>query len=478
MMGSEPAKAEPSYAWLISQPGSQVQFRYLVSKDATLVGRGPDNDVVIQGREAASVSLHHFEIHRNEAGFRIRDLESTNGTFLNGERITEAELRAPASIRFGAQGPDLAFMVSADNAAAKLDETQVIPEGIITSGGPTAPQPKTESYEGLLSEAVERARRARAHGIANQTMTIMRDALDRALRQTGKRFRRVIVILVTGLVVVSGAAGWRIAQLVREKQSIDRRIQDLEKRLQQSESRTETDSLITQLDAYEDEAEQLQRNLLYRLSVHDQDFVTDEIRRMMAEFGSEVYSVPPEFTERAKHYIQQYQGPDHSLMARALGTAALQINLVKRVLDEEHLPPDLAYVPLVESALGNHRSKAGAVGPWQFTPATAKAFGLRVDPETDEREDVLKSTVAACRYLRELILDFGNGSSVMLALAAYDLGPAKVKQAILKTVQDPIKQRNFWYLYRARALPTETREYVPKVMAAILIGRNPQKFGF
>jgi pSer/pThr/pTyr-binding forkhead associated (FHA) protein len=474
MMANEPAKAEPSYAWLISQPGSQVQFRYLVSKDATLVGRGPDNDVVIQGREAASVSSHHCEIHRNEAGFRIRDLESTNGTYLNGERITEAELRAPASIRFGTLGPEIVFVVSANNAFAKLDETQVIPEGIVTSESSTAPQ----TYDGLLSEAVERARSARAHGIANQTMTIMRDALDLALRQMGKRFRRLIVILMTGLVVVSGAAGWRIARLVREKQTIDRRIQNLENRLQQSKSRTETDGLITQLDVYEDEAEQLQRNLLYRLSVHEQDFVTGEIRRMMAEFGSEVYSVPPEFTERAKHYIQQYQGPDHSLMARALGTAAQQINLVKRVLDEEHLPPDLAYVPLVESTLGNDRSNAGAAGPWQFTTATAKAYGLRVDTTIDEREDVLKSTVAACRYLRELILEFGNGSSVMLALAAYDLGPAKVKQAILKTVQDPIKQRNFWYLYRARALPAETREYVPKVMAAILIGRNPHKFGF
>src|SRR4029077_21033857 len=105
-------------------------------------------------------------------------------------------------------------------------------------------------------------------------------------------------------------------------------------------------------------------------------------------------------------------------------------------LDEEHLPSDLAYVPLVESALGNDRSNAGAVGPWQFTPATAKAFGLRVDREVDEREDILKSTVAACRYLRELILDFGNGSSVMLPFAGVDPRPAKIKKGILKTVPD------------------------------------------
>jgi membrane-bound lytic murein transglycosylase D len=66
----------------------------------------------------------------------------------------------------------------------------------------------------------------------------------------------------------------------------------------------------------------------------------------------------------------------------------------------------------------------------------------------------------------------------MLALAAYDLGPTKVKQAIIATVHDPIKQRSFWYLYRVNALPKETREYVPKVVAAMIIGRNPSHFGF
>jgi membrane-bound lytic murein transglycosylase D len=113
-----------------------------------------------------------------------------------------------------------------------------------------------------------------------------------------------------------------------------------------------------------------------------------------------------------------------------------------------------------------------------MTATTAKAYGLRVDGQVDERKNLVRATRASCSYLRDLILDFGTGSSVMLALAAYNTGTSRVKQAVAKTVEDPIKQRNFWYLYRARALPLETREYVPKVFAAILIGRNPQHFGF
>jgi membrane-bound lytic murein transglycosylase D len=135
----------------------------------------------------------------------------------------------------------------------------------------------------------------------------------------------------------------------------------------------------------------------------------------------------------------------------------------------------------VESAVtSNQTSAAGAAGPWQLMAPTARAFGLRVDGKVDERKDLLKSTQASSRILRSLILDFGTGSSVMLALAAYNLGPARVKQAVVKTVRDPIKQRNFWYLYRTRALPAETREYVPKVcglIGGIVIGRDPTHFG-
>ena len=76
-----------------------------------------------------------------------------------------------------------------------------------------------------------------------------------------------------------------------------------------------------------------------------------------------------------------------------------------------------------------------------------------------------------------LILDFGAGSSVMLALAAYNGGPTKVKAGDAAG-GDPIKQRNFWYLYRVRALPAETREYVPKVVAVLIIARHPERFGF
>jgi hypothetical protein len=436
--------------------------------------------VVIQGPDVASVSLQHLEIRRDGNSFRIRDLESTNGTCLNGEQITEADLRAPATIRFGSQGPELIFTTEQPKTA-EFDKTLPLPEGILnplTGHEPTLP---SERYEGLLSKAVARARHARLKGLSGQTLTIMRETIQDALRHTSRRFHLVIVVLTAGLVAVAGFSAWKISALDRDKHFIDQRIHEVETQLLKTTgSLAESDRLVSKLSDYQNQAEQLEQSVFYRFGPHEKgDFLIEEIRALMAEFGAEVYSVPPDFVERVGHYIEQDQGPNHALVAHVLIDSAPQLRVIQRVLREEQLPADLAYIPLVESALApDESSAAGARGPWQMTPTTARAFGLRVDKQVDERTDLMKSTRASSRFLRELILDFGAGSSVMLALAAYNLGPSKVKQAVMNTVHDPIKQRNFWYLYRVNALPKETREYVPRVVAAMIIGRNPHHFGF
>jgi pSer/pThr/pTyr-binding forkhead associated (FHA) protein len=440
--GRMPDDSAHPKAWLVSQSDAQVGVRYLITRDVTCIGRASDNDLVLEGSDAVTVSLHHLAIHRENGGFRVRDLDSTNGTFVDGERVKETELRPPAVIRFSAQGPQLSLVLEEPTPIATLDSTQVVTASALAMAASATPTPGAGTYDGLLSEAVERAREARSRGRANETMTIMRDALHQALWHTRRRFRMVILALAVGLLAVSAAAAWKVRDLNAQKHAIDERIQDIEKRLQQS-SPADTERLVNQLDAYEGQAEHLQQDLLYRVEPHPQDFVTEEIRKIMEEFGSEVYSVPPELIERVKYYMEQFHGRDRPLVDKAFGYGG-QYNTVRQLLEQEHLPPDLAYVPLVESALGDGQSAAGAVGLWQFTAATAKAYGMRVDDTVDERLDVNKSTQAACRYLRELILDFGSGSSVMLALAAYNLGPGKVKRAVIKTVQDPIKQRNFW----------------------------------
>ncbi len=470
------ARANPS---LIARSGILAGTRYPLRNGTTRVGRGSGNDIVLDGPDCAMVSQSHLEIIRAGEHFRIRDLTSTNGTWVEGERISEAELSAGKTIQLGSRGPVFMFVIE-EISQVELARTVEIPVSAAAALGRASP-PAAGEDEQLLTEAVARARRLRSELGHGQTIRIMRHVLDRALRRNQRRGRRIVFALVLALVIISAAGLWRVAGLIHQKHLIDSRIQEIEAKLDTAEaSQEQADRLVTQLSGYETQAESLEHNSFYRLGAwNSENYLTRELRAVMAEFGAEVYSIPPEFVERVNHYIELDLGPNRVLIARALSQADNRVRVIRQVLEHEQLPPDLAYIPLVESAVASDQaSAAGAVGAWQLTASTARAFGLRVDGEMDERKDLLKSTQASCQFLRSLILDFGTGSSVMLALAAYNLGPARVKQAVLKTVRDPIKQRNFWYLYRIRALPAETREYVPKVFAAIVIGRDPRHFGF
>ena len=142
-------------------------------------------------------------------------------------------------------------------------------------------------------------------------------------------------------------------------------------------------------------------------------------------------------------------------------------HVIEGILEDEGLPRELIYLSLIESGLSPAaRSRASAVGYWQFIRGTARNRGLRVDEWVDERRDIELSTRAAARHLKLLFGMFGNWP---LALAAYNAGEYRIQRAI--GLQDDV---DYWDL----RLPRETREYVPKYIAAARIGRDPQKYGF
>jgi len=145
--------------------------------------------------------------------------------------------------------------------------------------------------------------------------------------------------------------------------------------------------------------------------------------------------------------------------------------IVANIFSEFNLPSDLVYLSLVESGFNPHAySRARAMGPWQFMKGTAQLYGLRVDRYVDERRDPIKSTIAAARYLRDLYDLFGTWP---LAMAAYNAGEGKVMRALQKAQAD-----SFGEIARTKHLRRETKEYVPRFMAATIIARNPDQFGF
>ena len=194
----------------------------------------------------------------------MRDLDSlSNGTWLNGERIAEAEAALPAILQLGSPGPEFALVLE-EAASAVLDRTLEISPSAPGSASDTAAA--SAAQEELLSSAVTRARRMRAHGVGGQTMTIMRGVVEQALRQSHRRFQMLGYSLLAALLVVSSLAIWKLTVLRREKATIDTHIKQLEAQVQTANGAADVDQLLLQLgNAIQDQAEALQGMLLYRL---------------------------------------------------------------------------------------------------------------------------------------------------------------------------------------------------------------------
>jgi membrane-bound lytic murein transglycosylase D len=177
--------------------------------------------------------------------------------------------------------------------------------------------------------------------------------------------------------------------------------------------------------------------------------------------------------DRVLSFVELFQGRLHDFIVEGLERAHRYLPMMRQIFAEEGVPEELVYVPLVESAFkSNALSRAAARGLWQFMPATGREYGLQQTFFVDERSHPEKSTRAAAKYLKTLHQMFDGDWN--LALAAYNAGPGRVQGAIRRS-----GQRDFWRLSAStRYLPRETRDYVPMIMAAMIIGRNPALYGF
>jgi len=144
---------------------------------------------------------------------------------------------------------------------------------------------------------------------------------------------------------------------------------------------------------------------------------------------------------------------------------------VRPMILQEGLPPEIFFLGMIESGFSTSAfSKAKATGPWQFMKGTAQLYGLKMSYWVDERKDPIKSTVAAARYLRDMYARFGDW---YLAMAAYNAGPGKISRAIRGT-----GSKDFWKIADTTLIRPETRNYVPKVLAAAILASNPAAHGF
>ena len=182
--------------------------------------------------------------------------------------------------------------------------------------------------------------------------------------------------------------------------------------------------------------------------------------------------------DRVRYYLNFFTGPGRERMRIWLERLPRYEGMIRVRMAEQGLPGDLVYLALIESGFSNRAvSRASAVGMWQFMSGTGKAYGLRIDSWLDERRDPVKATAAAARHLSDLQERFG---SLYLAAAAYNGGAGRVGRGVrsLGGGAEENGDETFFRLYNTRYIFRETKDYVPKLIAAALIGRNPAEYGF
>ncbi|AJE04036.1 lytic transglycosylase domain-containing protein [Geobacter pickeringii] len=202
------------------------------------------------------------------------------------------------------------------------------------------------------------------------------------------------------------------------------------------------------------------------------DDVAEEFELKLPEQELPDSDIPLTLNSKVEYFVGYFQSAGRKAFTRWLSRSERYIPMMREVLRKNGLPEDLVYLAMIESGFTPHAvSVASAVGPWQFISGTGKRYSLRIDSWIDERRDPLKSTVAAALYLKELYALFNN--NWYLAAAGYNAGENKILRAI-----ERYNTRDFWEISKGSYLKRETKDYVPKLLAAAIIAKEPAKYGF
>jgi len=183
------------------------------------------------------------------------------------------------------------------------------------------------------------------------------------------------------------------------------------------------------------------------------------------------FDIPIVVNDQVEHCIVLFQTTIREKFVTWLSRSGKYIPFMRKLLKEQGLPEDLVYMALIESGFDPYAySRSKAVGPWQFIYRTGKRYGLKVNWWVDERRDPEKSTIAAAKYLKDLYEMF---ACWYLAAAGYNAGEYKIIRAMKR-----YRTEDFWTLTKHQYLKRETKNYVPLMIAAAVVAKDPEKYGF
>jgi membrane-bound lytic murein transglycosylase D len=442
------------------------------------IGRTKECDLQIKD---TAVSRNHLQVVLDGHQWRIRDMGSTNGTFLNGKRIQDAELPDHAEIELGTGGPLLELTVERP-APPKVEEALSTTRDIAS---------ETQIIKHYFDKS-------RSENIGEQTL-MFRRAFERVHK---KKSRKYLYVIAVGIVLLASAGGvifyqkHKLDTLRNTAENIFYAMKILDVEIGQLE-----DIVIMNADAEQIEALMEKRRHLIELARQYDSFVQElgvykkapaehkVILKMARTFGECDVNVPKGFVKEVMFYIGRWKSTDRLQVALKRAETNGYIRRIEKALQENNLPRQFMFLALRESefypkAVGKLTRYGYAKGMWQFIPETAEHYGLKLGPlyrkgaydPYDERFHVDKATRAAARYLRDINNTEAQASG-LLVMASYNWGENNIRD-IIRTMPENPKDRNFWLLLKKARIPRETYDYVYYIFSAAVICENPRMFGF
>ena len=439
------------------------------------------------GRErGCDVELTHSQVSRRHAqvsivngAWLVRDLQSSNGTFVDGRRVEATPIGNGVVIQMGADGP-----------ALRIEPEEVAP----------ASRDRPETAEDDLDAYAERYFGSESdddESVGGRTMMIRK-----AYQKVQQQQRRTHRLIIAAIALIAAAAGGyaiyahrALSKQMAQAQDIfygmkqqDVLFAELEQRLAQSGNAPGQQ----QIAAYMAERQRMQSDYdryvagLFDRKLNEKEKLVMRVTRMFGECDA---AAPPDYIGEVMRYVQKWQSTGNFERALKRAQSAGYPAKIASAFMAQNLPPQYFYLAMRESAfdpyaIGTPTRWGIAKGMWQFIPDTGKRFGLNIGPlarqsdvdQFDDRFNWEKATPAAARYIKDIYSTDAQASG-LLVMASYNWGEVRVIDILKKMPQNP-KDRNFWKLLAAHQVPLQTYEYVFYIVSAAVIGENPRLFGY
>lgn len=441
------------------------------------IGRDAACEIVIQN---GFVSRVHLEVSYEADQWIIKDLNSSNGLYVDGQRVQTIGLGEKTVVRLGSEGPEITFAVEVVQAQAPAPGEHTI----------------VASY---ISRYFDE--RPKEEPVGEHTMFVRR-AFQQVQKKQRRKYGKIVGALAV-LLVVAAAFGIYEHQQNRKQRmlaenlfysmkSLDVDIANVERLVLQSPNGTGAGE-IKKYQTRRKNMEQDYDRFLSTLHVYDPKMTPQErlILRVARIFGECELAMPPEFVTEINNYIKKWQSSGRLKKAIQTAKANGYTNVIAHQLLDQDLPPQFFYLALQESDFNPYISgpmtyKGIAKGMWQFIPETAIKYGLHLGPLVDlprpdpgdDRHHWDRETKAASAYLKDLYSTDAQASG-LLVMACYNWGEKSVLPLVQSMPENP-RERNFWKLltkYRDK-IPQETYDYVFYISSAAVIGEDPHLFGF